>query len=166
MRQFLNENSAALLLIAIGVFLALQVWEYRRRPKALAILGVVVVVIGAGYWQARGGPSNIARAAELDALVATGRPVLLEAYSDTCIACLVSRPTVDGLERDLAGTAGFVRVNVRDEVGRGLVRRFGIRATPTFVVFGPNGEEVYRQDGGLADGDRLRDTLTRPGGTD
>jgi thioredoxin-related protein len=51
------------------------------------------------------------------------------------------------LERELAGQAQVIRVNVMSQMGLDLARRYGIRATPTLLVFDGAGNVVYTQPG-------------------
>jgi hypothetical protein len=59
----------------------------------------------------------------------------------------VAKPVVDRLERELAGRAKVIRVHVASPVGLQLVQRYGIRATPTRLVFDGAGNVVYTQVG-------------------
>jgi len=69
----------------------------------------------------------------------------------------LARPAVDGLERDLAGRAVVVRLNVADEVGRAVAARYGLGAVPTFLAI-KDGEPVMRLVG-QPDKDRLMRAL-------
>jgi len=59
----------------------------------------------------------------------------------------VAKPVVDGLERDLAGQARVVRLNVTTGVGRELAGQWGVRGLPTLFVFDQHGEPILRQVG-------------------
>ncbi|MCS7283876.1 MAG: thioredoxin family protein [Anaerolineae bacterium] len=59
----------------------------------------------------------------------------------------MAKPVVDRLERDLEGRAKVLRIDAFSQVGQTLVRQYGIRAVPTFLVFDGNGEAVYVQAG-------------------
>ena len=72
------------------------------------------------------------------------------------MTCLSSKPAVDGLERILQGQVLVFRINIRDQVGREVARRYRVSATPTFIVFDGLGIEVHRQSGGFPDIDRLK----------
>ena len=78
--------------------------------------------------------------------------------------CLSSKPAVARLERNLEGDALVVRINIRDRVGKDVVRQYGVYVTPTFLVFNGSGEEVYRQSGGFPDTGRLAEEALRPRG--
>ena len=69
--------------------------------------------------------------------------------------CLSSKPAVDGLERTLQDKVVVFRVNIRDQVGQAVARRFRVHVVPTFIVFNGLGNEVHRQSGGFPDIGRL-----------
>lgn len=54
---------------------------------------------------------------------------------------------MDGVEKQLAGKAAVVRLDVFTGVGRQAAARYGVRATPTVVVVDGNGQAVYSQVG-------------------
>ena len=59
------------------------------------------------------------------------------------------------MEEDLAGRADVLRIDVTEPVGREVARRYGLSATPSFIVFSADGREVYR-DSGPPDIERLK----------
>ena len=63
--------------------------------------------------------------------------------------CLLAKPVVDGLERDLQGQAQVLRLGVMDDVGGTLALRYGVRGVPTLVVLNGAGEVVLKQAGML-----------------
>jgi thioredoxin-related protein len=63
--------------------------------------------------------------------------------------CLLAKPVVDGLERDLDGQAQVLRLGVMDDVGGTLALRYGVRGVPTLVVLNGAGEVVLKQTGML-----------------
>ncbi|MCH8849356.1 MAG: hypothetical protein IIC89_00860 [Chloroflexi bacterium] len=82
MGEFLNNNSAAILIGLLLITLAWYAWDYRRSKRALAVFAAVAIVIVGGYLGVRQGPSDVATLAEVDAVLASGAPVVLEVYSD------------------------------------------------------------------------------------
>jgi thiol-disulfide isomerase/thioredoxin len=59
----------------------------------------------------------------------------------------VAKPVVDRLEQELTGQAEVIRVNLMSRVGVDLARRYGIRGTPTLLVFDGGGSVVYSEAG-------------------
>jgi thioredoxin-like negative regulator of GroEL len=60
---------------------------------------------------------------------------------------------VDGLERNLAGKASVIRLDLMSQVGRQAAARFGVRAVPTLLVVNGDGQVVLTQVGMLRPGD-------------
>ena len=73
----------------------------------------------------------------------------------------MSKRSVDRLERDLEGHATVLRINIAEEVGRAVARRYGVGITPTFIVFAPAGGVRDRQTG-FPDLDRLEVEALNP----
>jgi thiol-disulfide isomerase/thioredoxin len=61
--------------------------------------------------------------------------------------CLVAKPIVDGLERELAGRADVIRLDATGDLGSEMARRFSVSGLPTLLVFDGQGIVVYRQSG-------------------
>lgn len=71
---------------------------------------------------------------ELDPLLKTGKPVLLDFMQVGCSPCQV----MDGIMNELAGEYGESAHIVKVDVGRvaGAAQAFNVRSTPTFVLLG------------------------------
>ena len=54
---------------------------------------------------------------------------------------------MDGIEKDLKGTARVIRLNLMSKVGREFAARYGVRSIPTLVVLDGDSKEIYRQTG-------------------
>lgn len=54
---------------------------------------------------------------------------------------------MDRLERDLAGRADVVRLNIHEPVGQAFTGALDFQYTPTFILLDGNGEEVWRSVG-------------------
>ena len=65
---------------------------------------------------------------------------------------------MDELENNLRDRILIIRVNVQEEVGRELVPVYGFNFTPTFIFFDAEGNELWREVGGL-DTQRVRESL-------
>ena len=68
------------------------------------------------------------------------------------------KPIVDGLEQELEGQLVFIRLNIQETVGRELAPVYGFQATPTFIFFDAQGNELWRQVGDL-DVERVRQSI-------
>ena len=68
------------------------------------------------------------------------------------------KPVVDGLEQELEGKILFIRLNIQENVGRELAPVYMFKSTPTFIFFDAQGNEVWREVGGL-DVERVRESV-------
>ena len=71
----------------------------------------------------------------------------------------MAKPSVDGLEEDLGDTVAFTRVNITDDVGRNIARKYGVRAVPAFVLLSPSGDVLYKKVGGFPDAAQIKAEL-------
>lgn len=80
--RVLNHYSFVLFaLVVVSIALA-ATWRLRRRWVRLAIPGVLAVVAVVAFGALRSGGGNVHAVSDLDAALASGKPVLLEMYSD------------------------------------------------------------------------------------
>ena len=68
------------------------------------------------------------------------------------------KPVVDELENELMDQLLILRLNIQEDVGRELAPLYGFEFTPTFIFFDRDGNELWRQEGGL-DTQRVRESL-------
>ena len=68
------------------------------------------------------------------------------------------KPVVDELENELGDQILFIRLNIQEDVGRELAPVYGFQYTPTFIYFDGQGNELWRQVGGL-DTQRVRESV-------
>ena len=160
--EFINNNSVWIIGILVFGAGGMFAWEHRRSWKVVASIVLVLFVLSAGYWTARTGSSDVASIAEVDAMLASGSPVVLQLYSDTCTLCLIAKRSVDGMEAELEGLAEVVRVSANDPIGRAVSRRYGLGYVPTFIVFSTDGREVHRETGS-PDVERIKRAALAPG---
>jgi thiol-disulfide isomerase/thioredoxin len=132
--QFFNQYSVWI--IGALLLVAAVATKGRRRWIMAGIVGVYAVACAALWPQTASLPAN-------------GLPVLLEVQSPYCLGCVAQKPAVDKLERELAGKLAVRRVNIQSDEGRQLVEQFGIKFTPTFILFDAAGREQWRGSGGL-----------------
>lgn len=64
---------------------------------------------------------------------------------------------MDGLEIEFEGQLKVIRVDVQSDAGQEVARLYGT-FTPTFVLFDPQGEELWREIGSL-DPEQVRQSL-------
>ena len=69
-----------------------------------------------------------------------GQPTLVWFHADWCHVCQQVKPDVVNLGQEFEGKVKFVRLNVDDPASRSAVQRYGVRATPTFVLLDNAGQ--------------------------
>jgi len=74
------------------------------------------------------------------------------------MTCTQLKPVVDELENELGDQILFIRLNIQENVGRELAPVYGFEFTPTFIYFDGNGDELWREVGGL-DPQRVRESV-------
>lgn len=148
----LNEYSFLILTAADLLVLGLLLARKGLNPRIAAAWLAASLALGAGWLSLRTGAGTYEQADQAELVIRSAeRPVLVELYSDYCVACLAARPGLDALERDLAGRLDVVRLNVASPAGRQLGAELGLRVTPTFILFNASGRELWRSPGSLDD---------------
>ena len=150
MFEFINHYSVIfiipILIIALAVLVPIRTWQKR------IVIYISVVVIGlVVIFNLQPGDSSVATESQAEEIITSGQPVFVEFFSNTCTACLASEPIVKSLEGAIKDNVHVLKVNVQDPIASQLMRRYKAYVTPTFIVLGPNGEEVWRQSGGFLD---------------
>ena len=115
------------------------------KEDGLTVLIVVLIVAIYAYLRTPG--DTFASLTELEAQLTAGQPTIVEFYANNCSICLLNKPKVDQLERDLAGQATVLRLNVKDNVGLALAARWNVAGVPTFFVVNGAGDVVYARAG-------------------
>lgn len=69
-----------------------------------------------------------------------GQPALVFFHADWCHVCEQVRPDVVQLGQQFEGQIEIIRLNVDHPQNREAMARYGVRATPTFVILGNQGE--------------------------
>ncbi len=139
--------------LILALFLLLPIRRWRDRIPlytAVLVLGLI------GFALLRPGGSTVSSTEEANQVLASGQPVFVEFFSNTCTMCLASEPNVKSLESEIGDRAQVLRLNVQDGLSVPLMREFNAFTTPTFIVFNDLGQEVWRQTGTILDkGDAL-----------
>jgi thioredoxin-related protein len=68
------------------------------------------------------------------------------------------KPVVDRLENEVGEQLDIIRLNIQEPVGREMADNYDFQYTPTFIFFDENGNEVWREVGGL-DVEHVRESL-------
>lgn len=81
---------------------------------------------------------------EIEKLIESGTPVLLEFYADWCAPCHVASPILKELAHQFKSKIRFVRMNV--DLDSVLVEKYEVYSIPTVVII-QKGKEVSRLAG-------------------
>ena len=71
-------------------------------------------------------------------------PVVVDFYSDSCVACKKLAPVLGGLEDDYEGKLEVVKVNTNYDME--LAEEYNVTANPTVLLIN-NGKEIGRRVG-------------------
>lgn len=118
--------------------------------RVVALAAVVAVAVAAGLWRRRvDGRVRVAAAGEVLGTAELRAPLgeratLVQFSTDFCQPCKAARRV---LAASAAGTPGVAHVEVDAAVRDDLVRRFGVRRTPTLLVLDRDGRVVRRAAG-------------------
>lgn len=123
----------------------------RRRKLKLPVMGAItVVIIGALfalYIALRPGISTVNNPQEAYDLIGNGRPTLLVFHSNYCSGCLAMNPSIVALADQIRADYNVIRVDIHTETGQILTSELGFSASPEFVLYAPDGREIWRSNG-------------------
>jgi hypothetical protein len=70
---------------------------------------------------------------------------------------------VDGLEKKLDGRMSVARVDIGEDSGSAVARKYGVSMVPAFIVLDGRGNVIYRKLGGKPDASAIEAALARIG---
>jgi thioredoxin 1 len=93
--------------------------------------------------------SGVAWAEDFNNLPVKGKVAMIDLGATECIPCKMMAPIMEKMEKQYAGKAAIVFIDVWKH--KEQARRFGIRAIPTQIFFHENGKEVFRHVGFMSE---------------
>ena len=152
-RQTSETTMAALLAGMLALALGLWLWRYRpigRLVGVMAVLGALAIIPGSLLDRPSGSPADAATATsqqQLQALLAAGKPVLVNVTADWCITCIANEHSTlsnDKVVRALedAGIEYLIMdwTHYNPDIAAFLAR-FGRNGVPLYLVYsGRSGE--------------------------
>jgi len=57
---------------------------------------------------------------------------------------MAAKLIVDGIEREAAGKAHVLRLDIHTALGSAMGEKYGVEFVPTFIVFDGSGQETWR----------------------
>jgi thioredoxin 1 len=83
-----------------------------------------------------------------------GMVTMVDLGAKKCIPCKMMAPILEKLEKEYAGRAAIVFLDVWED--KAPAKRFGIRTIPTQIFFDKDGREAYRHEGFLSEEEIVR----------
>lgn len=96
---------------------------------------------------------------ELDAMIAAGKPVIIDLYGEWCSPCKMMAPIFERVAAANSERAEFVKIDV--DVRPELAQRYGIMSVPSII--GISGGEIKHSSSGIMNENALTtlvDTLS------
>ncbi len=90
-------------------------------------------------------PASTDTVEDFQKAIKSGKPVLVDFGSNTCIPCRQIRPILKELGREYSGKAHILIVDVYKY--KDLAKEYRVQMIPTLVFFNPSGKEVFRHMG-------------------
>jgi len=146
MGAFVAQFSFLIATFALGCFLAMGLWRWRRsmllRAGVMAwyVFGVLIVALLVRY-----PASPYTTPQSVEHALTQGKPTFIMFYSNYCLGCIGTLPAMRALVPDLeAAGITTILLDVNTSPGRDLLKRFAFDSTPTYLVFNTSGEESLR----------------------
>jgi thiol-disulfide isomerase/thioredoxin len=144
-------NHYSFLLLALGSTLGLAAFLARdglNRRDGLAV-GALAAGYAAAFLLLGSGVETPGATDRLQAVIGSGRPVLVEIYSPYCLGCMAARPIVDQITAEHLGRLDHLRVNRLNPAGRQFADQTGLVYTPAFLLYAADGTEILRAIGAI-----------------
>jgi|GEM_PF-2291563 len=84
---------------------------------------------------------------------------LLEFSAPWCVTCQMLKPSIKKLTQETGKELNLLEFNIDDEKNKTMVKRYGVIATPTFVVFNSKGQAIKRFDSEVSAGELRKEIL-------
>lgn len=144
-------NQFSFVLMSLGVLVGIVVLLRALRQSWRVTAGAALVVAAAAlaaFMALRPGLSDVDSVQAAESMLQSGKPTMVEFFSNYCINCLAARPQVDALISDIearhADGVNILRIDIHTGFGRELRERYGFSYTPEFILFDRDGQEIWR----------------------
>ncbi len=126
----------------VGMAIVLAPAGSAALPAIGATVALNLVVFGALWLSMRPGRADITSPEQLARLVKSGKPVVVELYSNFCLICMANRQSIKIAATSLSGQCRFVRVELPTAAGTAIGDLYKCRYTPSYLVFDSHGDLV------------------------
>jgi thiol-disulfide isomerase/thioredoxin len=110
-----------------------------------------VMVAGLVFFAARASGPSLAKMAEtavpLEVALASGKPTLVEFYTDTCTVCQAMAPTVEALEERYGDRVNFVMLNAHNPRWLPELERFKVDGVPVYAFLDNRNRPLGKMEG-------------------
>ena len=134
------------------------------RWKYIAISGIIVALAIFVWVQtqrlSKGPEISPPATPHADGSPSSGRVTMIDLGATECIPCKMMAPIIEDLQKESAGRADILFIDVWKNPGP--AKKYGIRTIPTQIFFDQNGQEVQRHTG-FMDKKRITDILRKLG---
>lgn len=89
--------------------------------------------------------ASTALAEPVASVPAKGTVTMVDLGAKSCIPCKMMIPVLESVEKDYAGRAAVVFIDIREDPEAG--KKFGLRVIPTQIFFDRQGNEAFRHEG-------------------
>lgn len=149
MNIIFNQYSYLTFTVLGTLLLLFILWRSRVRWWRIGLVGLALAVaIAAGWLVLRPGSSDVDSVAAAEQVLSSGKPTLIEFYSNYCVGCMAVRAAVDDLvaqsDERFGDDLSVLRIDIHTDLGRALRERYGFSYSPEFVLFNHAGAEVWR----------------------
>jgi thioredoxin 1 len=115
--------------------------------KSAFILIIIGILIISAYTPSAWAADE--QAYRVEDLPVKGMVTMIDLGKKTCTQCKMMAPILDKLGKKYEGKAAIVFINLLDDPEQQY--RFRLKALPTQIFFNPEGEEVFRHTGFMAE---------------
>jgi thiol-disulfide isomerase/thioredoxin len=137
-------------IFSIAILLGAILFMRQIKTKVPIMLGVSLIITGGllmVYLALRPGITTVSSPQEARDLIGNGRPTLLVFHSNFCTGCLAMNPAIVALADEVRTDYNVIRVDILSETGQILTEELGFDVSPEFVLYSPDGEEIWRSHG-------------------
>ena len=145
--ELINHNSALIFVVVFVTLASFYAWRNKKNLAILSTLIMLIILVLFSYSYTQYGTSDVNKIEELDVLMELESPIIVQIYSDSCGMCLISKNTVDRLDQNIRADISLIRLNIAEDIGKSVARRYRVTSTPTFLVFDSSGNVVFRHSG-------------------
>ena len=89
--------------------------------------------------------ASMAFGAQLPDVPAKDMVTMVDLGAKSCIPCKMMMPVMDAVEKEYAGKAAIIFIDVWENPDQS--KKYGLRAIPTQIFYDRQGKEVFRHEG-------------------